>query len=495
MKKGFKMISITIYCMCWMMMTKAQTNIANSWNDIDAYIAQYMKDWNIPGMAVVVIKNDSVIIKKTVGHAAFNSNANIDVNTLFSIGSCTKAFTSTALLMLQDEKKLDIEKPVIDYYPGLSLQDSVLQNEITIKDILSHRTGLDRAEHIWYGAGYNRSEIMQRLKYIKKVAPLRNNFIYNNMMYTLAGVVIENVSGMKYEDFISKRLFAPLGMKHSFYELPKNEINVAMPHHFIDSGLQLLPMPLLKGCEPAGGIWTDIDDMSVWLKFILNKGRKDTTQLLSKKAARSLRTPVLFTGSAMREDETELKSYGLGFGFTAYKGSRVMYHTGVSGGYITHIALMPEENVGVVMLSNIETFTNGFIDNMFDRALGKEQTDWNSDVLKIVKQQQSEENAERKDAFLQIKNRKVVDNANMFAGKFTNESCRPIEIIAKDKNLLLVFNNKSYPLVHDKDDHFWTYDENSLGKMEVIFSLTDSMISGLRFTIMGEELLFQKIQG
>ncbi|MEO8771762.1 MAG: serine hydrolase domain-containing protein [Ferruginibacter sp.] len=495
MKKLFRKISIIIFCMSCVIITKAQNNISNSWSDIDSYINQYMKNWNVPGMAIVVIKNDSVIMKRTLGYAAINSKINIDAHTLFSIGSCTKAFTSTALLMLQDEKKIDIEKPVIDYYPGLILQDSALQKEITVKDILSHRTGLDRADYIWYGADYSRSEIMQRLKYVKKVAPLRNNFIYNNLMYALAGVVIENVSGMKYEDFISNRLFAPLGMKHSFYGLPKNETNVAMPYHFVDSSLQLLPVPSLKGVEPAGGIWTDIDDMSVWLKFILDKGKKDTTQLLSKKSAKILRTPVLFTGSAMHEDETELKSYGLGFGFSAYKGSRVMYHTGVSGGYITHIALMPEENIGIVVLTNVETYTNGFIANMFDRALNKEQTDWNSDVLKIVQQQQSEESQELKDVRLQIKNRTNIENANNFQGKYTNEYCRPIQIIARDKGLFLVFNNMSYPLVHDKDNNFWAYDENSLGKMELSFSVKENMITGISFTLMGEGLQFQKMPG
>ncbi len=495
MKKLFRKIGIIIFFLLYVILTKAQTSTSGSWSDIDTYINQYMKNWNVPGMAVVVIRNDSVILKRTVGRAAFNSKVNIDEHTLFSIGSCTKAFTSTALLMLQDEKKIDIEKPVIDYYPTLQLQDSALQKEVTIKDILSHRTGLERAEYIWYGADYNRTEIMQRLKYVKKVAPLRNNFIYNNLMYALAGVIIENISGMKYEQFITDRLFAPLGMKHSFYGLPKNENNVAMPHHFVDSSLQLLPIPSLKGVEPAGGIWTDIDDMSVWMKFILDKGRKDTVQLLSKKSAKILRTPVLFTGSAMREDETELKSYGLGFGFSAYKGSRVMYHTGVSGGYITHIALMPEENVGIVMLTNIETYTTGFINNMFDRALNKEQTDWNSDVLKIVQQQQLEENKELKDVRLQIENRTNVEDPNKFFGRYSNEFCRSIEIIAKEKGLFLVFNNIVYPLVHDKDNDFWAYDENSLGKMEISFSVKENVVTGISFTLMGEALKFKKISG
>ncbi|HEX5024942.1 MAG TPA: serine hydrolase domain-containing protein [Agriterribacter sp.] len=493
MKKTIKKLSVLLLLAGWIATGIAQVSPTNAWADINSSIDQYMKEWNIPGLAVVVIKNDSVLLKTTRGYANIDTKTTITSKTLFSIGSCTKGFTSTALLLLQDENKIDLETPVSQYFPQLSLSDTQLQKQITLKDMLSHRTGFERGDYIWYGAGFSRPELLERIKYLKPIAPLRNNFIYNNLMYTVAGNVVEMVSGKKYEDFIHDRLFAPLGMNRSFYGTPATEKDFALPYQMLNNSLAQMPIPSLKGVEPAGGIWTDINDMSLWLWFILNGGIKDSLQLLSKKSARMLQTPIIFTGGGMRADETEYKSYGLGFGFTAYKGNRVMYHTGVSGGYIAHIAIMPEVNIGVVVLANTETYTNGFINNLFDRALGENQTDWNTDVLEIVQHQRNEDNKERAEALALVNNRTNIDHAEMYSGKFENPACRPIEIDIKDNNAFLVYNQKRYPMVQEKDNNFWVYDD-MFGKMQVTFSgLKENSFTGLRFSIMGEQLLFNKI--
>lgn len=468
--------------------------VANtSWAGIDGYLDQYMKDWQVPGLAVVVIKNDKVVLQKTLGYADLKTKRPVTKNTIFSIGSCTKQFTAAALLLEQDAGRLSIDNTVASYIPGLRLADTLLSKTISIQDILSHRTGLERGDYIFYGAGYSRDEIMQRLQYLKVVAPVRSNFIYNNMMYTVAGSVIEKLSGMVYEDYVRNKIFQPIGMGNTSFK-PVADINrIALPYVLAAGKIRAASMPILKGVEPAGGIWSNLEDMTKWLTLLLRNGKVDTVQLFSKKSMRLLQAPVIFTGGGMRADETEFKSYGLGFGFTAYKGHRVMYHTGVSGGYITHIAMMPEEKTGVVVMANIETYTNGLVNNLFDRVLEKEQTDWNSEVLQLIKQQWQAESEMASAVQQSITARKPSPDERFYIGKYNNPACRALEIRPDQTGISLYYNDRLFPLIREKENSYWAYDELVFGRMEISFSNAAGGLSDtLQLRVMGERLDFKR---
>ncbi|MBC7864540.1 MAG: beta-lactamase family protein [Bacteroidia bacterium] len=473
--------------------TSLNAQVSNSWTDYDRYAEQRMKEWNIPGMAITVVKGDSLIFQNTYGYSNVESKTKVTKNTLFAIGSCTKFFTTTGLSMLADENKIDFNERITKYYPALKLKDSVLQKEIMLKDILAHHTGLERGDHIWFGANYSRQEILDRLKFLEKQAPLRDAFIYNNMMYTLAGTIIENQSGLPYETFIKQRLFVPLKMNNTFFDLALTKSAYSLPYRFADNNYKQLPMPQLKGAEPAGAIWSDIEDMRKWLSFHLRNGKIDTTQLVSKKSIRRLKTPIHFTGNGMREDETEYKSYGLGIGFTAYKGYRVMYHTGVAGGYTAHMAFLPEKNIGIMILTNTDTYTFAMMNNLFDRVLGLEQTDWNTPVIAAVKEQWKEEEKERNDQQLKIKNSPTVKDPGKFKGVFTHPFCKPVEVITKSNKLYLKHNGIEYLLATEKENEFISYDENVFGEMKLLFDCdAKGNVSGLKLNIMGEELDYKK---
>lgn len=468
----------------------------DTWSSLVPWMQERMTEWHIPGAALVVVKGDSVLFKHTFGYADVESKQEVNAQTLFAIGSCTKTFTATGLLLLQDEKKVDLMQPVKTYYPALHLQDTLLEKQLTVQDVLAHRSGLERGDYLFYGAGFSRTEILERLRYLKPVAPLRTAFTYNNLLYTLAGTVIENQAAQPYERFITQRLLQPLHMQHTGFTLPANAKNVAQPYRYYNAALQKQPVPSFAGVEPAGALWSDIDDMTRWVRFLVARGKADTTRLLSGEAAMRLQMPVGFTGNGMRADESEFKSYGLGMGFSAYKGYRVMYHTGVADGYMTHLAVLPEEKIGIVLLCNTETFTNAIINNIIDRAMNETQTDWNSGVLPYMQEQWAEEAKTAKEAQQQINARKPLPDAAVYAGIFTHPACRNIELVAVKNNLELHYAGKSFPLVPAMNGRFTAYDPGVFGNIEVHFDLTTpGKPQRLELLLMGETLPFERRSG
>lgn len=490
----FKMSTLLGLLFCNVLISQVNTT-SNSWNDFDSYIKTHMKDWNIPGMAIAVVKGDSIMVQNTYGYANIESNVLVTKNTLFPIGSCTKFFTTTAMSILADEGKLNFNDPVIKYYPELKLADTILQNQVTITDILSHRTGLERGDYIWYGSNYSRQDILNRLTYLKNVAPIRSAFVYNNMMYTLAGTIIEKQSGDVYEDYVTKKLFNPLKMNNTAFDIQASKSPVALPYRLFDSKYDKLSMPLLKGVEPAGGIWSDVVDMTKWLKFNLSNGKSDTTQIVSRVSAYKLKTPVHIVGAGMPRNETEFKSYGLGMGFTAYKGYRVMYHTGVAGGYTAHMAFLPEENVGVILLINTETFTTGLIYNIFDRVLNLEQSDDDAQILPMVKQQWQQQEAEEKEEQSKMENAKNIADANKFVGIYQNPICQPIKIFKKGSKLFCNYNTIEYQLRQTENNQLIAYDGRVLGEIKLDFDLNDkNNVIAFNLTLLDQELKYIKIQ-
>ena len=216
-----------------LLLTVAQAQVggnANVWNSYDDYAKARMKEWNIPGMAVAIVKGDSILLQRTYGYADVSKQVTVNNHTLFALGSCTKLFTTTGLSMLADEHKIDFNEHVKHYIPRLELSDSSLANEITLMDMLSHHTGLERGDYIWYGAGFSREEVIARLKYLKGKVPVRSAFIYNNMMYSLAGKIIEMQSGMTYEEFIRLRIFKPLALNNTYFGLANKDGMYALPY-------------------------------------------------------------------------------------------------------------------------------------------------------------------------------------------------------------------------------------------------------------------------
>jgi len=259
--------------------------------DLDAYISKAVKDWEIPGLAITVVKDGQVIFAKGYGVREFGKPELVDEHTLFAIGSTTKAMTAAALGMLVDEKKIQWDDPVIKYLRNFQLYDPYVTREVSVRDLLTHRAGLGNADLLWYGQDNSRREILYRLRYLKPQTSMRSHFTYQNIMYVAAGEIVAAVSGIPWEDFVRQRIFEPLGMKDTVPLLAdaKGRPNVASPHYLIDGKVRVIRNASVDAVAPAGSVWSSVHDMAKWMLFMLKEGDKES--LLSESTHKELFMP------------------------------------------------------------------------------------------------------------------------------------------------------------------------------------------------------------
>jgi CubicO group peptidase (beta-lactamase class C family) len=357
---------------------------------IDEIAEKTLKTFDVPGVAVGVVKEGKLVFAKGYGVRKLGESAPVTPETLFGIASHTKAFTTAALAILVDEGKLKWDDPVVDQLPDFQLHDPYVTRELTIRDLLCHRCGLG------LGAGdllffppsdFTRAEIVKRLRHVKPASSFRSKYAYNNNMYLVAGQVIEKVSGKSWDDFITERIFKKLGMNASNTSVKKYNPgdNVAYPHAKENDKLVPLPFSPLDNNAPAGAINSSVNDVSKWVIAQLNGGKiDDKNRLFSAAQAKEMWTgativPISPAADALGASKPNFSEYALGWLVSDYRSKKLVWHTGGLAGMVTRITLVPEAKVGVIVLTNQET---GFAFNaltyaLLDEHLGvKEKTDW-----------------------------------------------------------------------------------------------------------------------
>src|SRR5687768_8223324 len=222
----------------------------------DAYITGAMRDWKVPGLAIAIVRNDSIIHMRGYGTRTMNATEPVDEHTIFAIGSSSKAFTATLVGMLVDEAKLRWDDPAHQYLPGLELFDPYVSKELTVRDLLTHRSGLTRGDLVWYATDYDRRDVLRRVRYLKPTWSMRARFGYQNIMYLAAGEVAAAISGKSWDDLVRDRIFTPLGMSESSTSIRAlaQMRNVATPHAEIDDTLHAVPWKNIDNIAPAGSI-------------------------------------------------------------------------------------------------------------------------------------------------------------------------------------------------------------------------------------------------
>jgi len=329
---------------------------------IDSLVERTLKTFDVPGIAVAVVKDNKIIHSKGYGVRSLNTKQKVDENTLFGIASNSKAFTSAALGILIDDKKLSWDDQVIDYIPEFRLYNPYVTEEFTIRDLLTHRSGLGLgAGDLMIFPGKNNfttKDIIHNLRYLKPVSGFRTKYDYDNLLYIVAGEVVARVSGMSWEKFIETRIMQPLGMTRSAasYIRLKDSSNVIDPHAPVNGKVQVIGRDLNASLNPAGGIYSNITDMSKWTMMQLNKGKYGeglSKQLFSKDVHRDMWSvqTVIQVG-----DSTTYKShfagYGLGWVLTDVKGYKQVSHTGGLAGIVTQVTLIPELKLGILVFTN-----------------------------------------------------------------------------------------------------------------------------------------------
>ena len=360
--------------------------------ELDAYFAKAAKDWNVPGLAIGIVYKGQLVFAKGYGVRDVGTKAPVDTQTIFAIASTTKALTSAALGMLVDEGKVRWDDPVTKYLPSFEMYDPWATREVTVRDLLTHRTGLPNADYLWTHGDNSRDEVIRRIRFIKPTYSFRGGYIYHNVMYTVAGAVIEAASGITWDEFLKRRIFQPLGMTQSVTTLAeaKTRSNRAEPHELDGDTARVAGNSLADGIGPAGSVWSSVADMSRWVRFLLDSGRVNGKPLLRPETWAELFKPVTIrsigTDPEIRMARPHIRTYALGWYAQDYEGRWVNYHTGTLTGMIAINGLLRDEGIGVYVLGNLETaIRHALMYKVFDAFLGLPPRDWSTDLLALYR--------------------------------------------------------------------------------------------------------------
>ena len=359
--------------------------------EIDEYAAKAGREWGVPGFAVAVVKDDRVVLAKGYGVRQSGRPQPVDADTLFAIASNTKAFTAAALAVLVDEGKLSWDDPVTKHLPGFQLHDPFVTRELTVRDLLSHRSGLATfgGDLLWFETTYPRTEIIRRVRFLRPVSSLRSAYGYQNIMFLAAGEIVPAVTGRSWDDFVAERFFKPLRMARTTTRHADllAAANVAAPHNELDGKLRVIRYDNVDNAGGAAAINSSASDMAEWLRLQLGRGAVDGRRLFSAQRSREMWTPHTVVSGVSESAErinptTHFNLYGLGWALNDYHGRKVVSHGGGLDGMVSRVALMPEENLGLVVLTNSETpLSNALSNKIFDVFLGVPPRDWSADYL------------------------------------------------------------------------------------------------------------------
>jgi CubicO group peptidase (beta-lactamase class C family) len=328
-------------------------------DSLQIYINRALTNWRVPGAAVCIVKDGKVVWMKGYGIKELGLNDKVDENTLFMIGSNTKAFTATALAMLADKKKLSLDDKITKYLPYFKLDDKAAGDMVTIRDLLCHRIGFQtfQGDFTFWNTNLSRKDIIERMALVKATYPFRTKWGYTNSAFLTAGEVIPVVTGEPWEQYIKDNIFAPLGMG-STLALSKSlptALNRTVPHTIVDGRLTAMAYDQIDGLAPAASISSSVNDLSKWVMALLNDGKVGNHQVIPYAAIQATRQPQDVVGSVhMRNGEDDYELYGLGWDLQDYAGHRLVMHTGAVGGYLSSVTLVPKDNLGIIILTNTD---------------------------------------------------------------------------------------------------------------------------------------------
>lgn len=448
----------------------------------DDYVNRAIKDWDVPGAAIAVVKDDKIVFAKGYGVREIGKPDKVDERTIFAIGSSSKAFTAAAIAMLVDEGKLKWDDPATKYLPSFQVYDPVVTREMTVRDLLTHRVGLERGDSLWYATEYNRSDVLNRIRYLKPSSSLRSKFGYQNIMYLAAGQILPSVTGKEWDDFVRERIFTPLGMTASSTSIsPLAGANdVAAPHSKFDDKVTAIPYRKIDNIGPAGSINSNVVDMAQWVRLQLGNGTFQGKQLISPAAVKEMHTPqtIIRLEGTMEKlyPEAHFLSYGMGWFLSDYRGRKMVEHGGSIDGMRALVAMLPEEKLGVVILTNLSgtILSVPLSYRIFDAYLGAQPRDWSAEMLKTMKtlQEQSKAAAAKIEAE-RVKDTKPSLALEKYAGDYQNEMYGDAKIVVENGRLKLLRGaNFTGDLEHWNYDTFRvTWRDRQQGKGFVSFRL------------------------
>lgn len=481
-----KSIIISILLLLSVNAIAQEINIEKSLEGFDNYMSKILTDWNEPGAGVAIISKGELVYVKGFGYRDYGNKLPVTKNTLFQIASNTKLFTTIAAGMLVEEGIFKWDKPINESVPELEFYNDFLNNQVTLRDMLGHKTGISRHDMIWFQSDFSRKELFDRVRYLEPSIPLRLDFIYNNLMYTAVGYSIELRTGKTWEEFVKERILLPLEMNNTVFsiaEMQKTK-DYGVPYNEKRDTTLLYKIPLKEdgaAVGPAGSIITNLDDLSHWVIALMNEGKYKNKEVIPNSIIEeTLKPGIAFSNTELEEkgyNERLNSVYGMARNIEIYKGHVLTKHGGAMPGFHSQVIIMPYDDIGIITFSigdHGASLGNTIIGyNLVDRLLGLEQTDWNGRILADhIKEKELFQKARSQVGFDHVEGTSPSHPIKDYVGVFTNEAYGQFIVDYKKDSLYFNFRNTILPLAHYHYNRFDTPDNEDFGKWSINFNIS-----------------------
>src|SRR5262245_51804757 len=431
--------------------------------ELDQYIAQAVKNWQVPGLAIAIVKDDAIVAAKGYGVRELGKKAPVDGETIFDVSSLTKSFTAAGAAVLVDAGELTWDDLVTERLPSVKFSDEWVGRNVTLRDLLSHRTGLQPANSTFVFFGCDSQDILDGVQYLQPQWPCRAKMVYSNVMYTVAGEVTAAAAKTTWADLIRTRVVEPVGMRSTAVLKRPAVANIATPHALIDGVQKPIRPKDFSMVAPSASVYTNAVDMARWLRFQINDGLIDGKQVISKASMEEMHSPqcIIATTPEMRAARHVefFGAYGFGWQIMDYRGEKMLWHSGNADGMPAYMAILPKRKIGVAVMMN--TWGAGYLHatiaaRILDSYLGVPLEDTSED---LAKHQQAivDENKER--ASLAAKKAKAPappQPLSAYAGVYHADLWGDTRVDVKKDKLTIAFGKgEKAVLIHDTGDTFF----------------------------------------
>ncbi len=436
----------------------------------EAEVEKIRKEWNVPGMAVVIVKGNQVLYAKGHGLRDVDRKLPMTADTLLQIGSSTKSFATAAIASLVEEGKLDWNKPVKTWLPSFKLQDNLATERVSLLDMVTHRTGLPRHDMVWYNApSLTLAGMTDSLRYLEPGKDFRTQFQYNNLMYIAAGHVTEVVSGKSWQNTVNERFLQPLGMTRSNFSAAQSQRDSNFSFGYKkdkNEPLRVMRFSPTDHIAPAGGIFSSVNEMAAWLQMHLNKGQYQGKQILSAKSIDFLHTPQMLSDGDVTP-ELVPTGYAPGWFTAFYRGHRRIEHSGIIDGFSSSMVMFPDDKIGIMVLANLfMTSAHAYTSRAAaDRLLHLSRVDWSARGLERLAKGE-EHNMDAVLPEKRITGTQPSHPLSEFTGIFEHPAYGTVTVTEHQGKLSFEFHGVVTPLQH------WHYDM-FLGERAVVDPMFD----------------------
>lgn len=417
---------------------------------LDQFAEKILKDFQAPGVSIAVVEKNKIVYTGGFGFRDLDKKLPVTANTLFAIGSCSKAFTASLVGLLQKEGLVDIDKPVRDYLPELKFKNDYTNKHITLRDMMTHRSGLPRHDASWYGSTATRNELLSRIEFLEPSLELRQGYQYNNFMFMAQGVVIEKLTGKSWEENIKERIFIPLGMSVSNTSVTEMEKSAdrSLAYALDNKKIKAIPYRNIDAIGPAGSINSSAHDMARWLITWVNGGKYEGKEVIPQSYYAQAIAPQIVSGAGVPgsiNPDIHFSNYGLAWGMSSYRGHYRVEHGGGIDGFISSTGFFPSDSIGIFVVSNQSEVTTAVRNFIADKMLKLTDKSWGKRDLENRLKSDSGNNAMPNTDSI---NKKTGTRASLSLKDYTGK-----------------FENKGYGIVTTfiENDTLWI-DHNEAGK-------------------------------